>query len=92
MESYTFGSDEFMSAVALERMRTGENYPITLNDTDFRMLTAILRDIALYGEVGKSTRDKAREILGDSFTSEPLEDWAWQWLSGIGETLGIEGI
>ncbi len=92
MEGYTFGSDEFMSAIALERMRTGENYPVTFNDTDFRMFTAILRDVALYGEVGKATRDKAREILGDSFTSEPLEEWAWNWLSGIGETLGVEGI
>jgi hypothetical protein len=73
-------------------MRTGENYPITLNDKDFRVFTAILKDLALYGEVGKSTRDKVREIIGDSDETEPIEDWAWNWLSGIGETLGIEGI
>ncbi len=93
MESYTFGSDNFMSAIALERMRTGENYPITLNDTDFRVLTVILRELALYGEFSRSGRVQVAEILGTGTDDiEPVEDWAWQFLSGIGETLGVEGI
>lgn len=94
MESYTFGSDNFMSALAEERMRTGENYPITLNDTDFRVFMAILRDLAFYGECAGTTRDTVAKILGysDSDIIEPIEEWAWQFLSGIAETLGVEGI
>lgn len=93
MESYTFGSDNYMQAIALERLRTGENYPITLNDSDFRVFTAILRDLALYGECSRNTRVAVAEILGTGTDeTEPIEDWAWEMLSGIGETLGIEGI
>lgn len=92
-EFYTFGSDEFMSAIALERMRTGENYPITLNDSDFRVLTVILKELALYGECSRSTRVAVAEILGTGTDDiEPIEDWAWQFLSGIGDTLGVEGV
>lgn len=92
-QSYTFGSDNFMEAIALERMRTGENYPIALNDTDFRVFTIVLRDLALYGEASRSTRVAVAEILGTGTDDvEPIEEWAWGWLSGIGETLGIEGI
>lgn len=93
MQSYTFGSDNFMEAIALERMRTGENYSITLNDSDFRVLTVILRDIALYGEATGIARSAVAEILGTGTDDiEPIEDWAWGFLSGIGETLGVEGI
>lgn len=93
IQSYTFGSDNFMEALALERMRTGENYPITLNDSDFRVLTVILRDLALYGEATRSTRVAVAEILGtEADDIEPIEEWAWGWLSGIGETLNVEGI
>lgn len=93
MESYTFGSDNFMEAIALERLRTGENYPITLNDSDFRVLTVILRDLAFYGEATRSTRVAVAEILGTGTdVMEPIEEWAWNFLSSIGETLNVEGI
>lgn len=93
MESYTFGSDEFMQAIALERMRTGENYPITLNDKDFRIITEILRQIALYTEID---HHKLNSMLEDGSHPadeiDPISDWAWSWLSGIAETLAVEGI
>lgn len=93
MQSYTFGTDNYIEAIALERMRTGENYPITLNDSDFRVFTHILRDLALYGECSRSTRVAVAEILGTGTDdTEPIEEWAWNWLSGIGETLNVEGI
>lgn len=93
MESYTFGSGNYMEALALERLRTGENYPITLNDTDFRVLISILRDLALCGECGRDARVAVAEILGTGTDeTEPIEEWAWGMLSGIGETLGVEGV
>lgn len=92
-QSYTFGSDNFMEAVALERLRSGEIYTIGLNDSDFRVFIAILRDLALYGEASRSTRVTVSEILGTGTDeTEPIEEWAWSWLSGIAETLGVEGI
>jgi hypothetical protein len=97
MESYTFGSPEFMSAIALERMRTGENYPITLNDKDFRILTTILQQIAIYGDISRSELNDLVGWNGENWEGnerdiDPISDWAWNWLSGIGETLGVEGI
>lgn len=93
MENYTFGSYEFMESIATERLRTGENFPMTLNDNDFRVLTTILRDLALYGECTRSTRVEVAKILGEETgETEPVEDWAWNMLSSIAETLGVEGI
>lgn len=93
MESYTFGSDNFMSAIALERLRTGKNYPIGFNDSDFRVFTTILRDLALYGEASRSTRVAVAGILGTGTDEmEPIEVWAWSLLSSIGDSLGVEGI
>jgi hypothetical protein len=93
MESYTFGSDNFMEAIALERMRMQENYPITLNDKDFRIVTEILRGLALYGEVD---RHKLNDLVGwrygGNLDQDPIEEWAWNALSGIGVTLEVEGI
>lgn len=92
-EFYTFGSEEFMSALALERLRTRENYPIGFNDNDFRVFTTILRDLALYGECSRSTRVEVAQILGTGTDDiEPIEDWAWQLLSSIGDSLGVEGV
>ncbi len=93
MQSYTFGSDNFMNAIALERMRTGENYSITLNDGDFRVFTTILKELALYGECTRSTRVAVAEILGTGTDDmEPVMEWAWSFLSAIAETLGVEGV
>lgn len=92
MESYTFGSDEFMDRIH-DKADMDAPYPMTLNRTDFRVFTTILRDLALYGECTRSTRVAVSEILGTGTDdTEPIEEWAWGWLSGIGETLGVEGV
>ncbi len=92
-QTYTFGSDEFMTSLQLEKLRSSQNYPITLNNTDFHVLTVILRELAMYGEFGSSGRSEVAQILGTGTDDiEPVEDWAWSWLSGIAGTLGIEGL
>lgn len=92
-QTYTFGSDNFMNALQLERLRTGDHYTISFNSNDFHVLTVILRDLALYGEASRSARVEVAEILGTGTDDiEPVEDWAWSFLSGIGESLGVEGI
>lgn len=96
MESYTFGSHDFMMAVlekaALHRNADGGgNYPIELNATDFRVFVTILQKLAMYAKV---THKDIETIpgYGEDGHSEPIEDWATSWLSGIAETLGVEGI
>lgn len=96
MDSYTFGSHDFMMAViekaSLHRNDDGgSNYPIELNQTDFRVLVTILQKLALYARV---THKDIETIpgYGEDGESEPIEEWAWSWLSGIAETLGVEGI
>lgn len=95
MDSYTFGSHEFMMAV-LEKASAhrnadgGSNYPIELNQTDFRVFVEILRGLALYGVANHKTVESIPGYSNDE--TEPIEEWAWSWLSGIAETLGVEGI
>lgn len=97
-ESYTFGTDEFISAVskAQQRQRNGyggNQFPMQLNTTDFLVFITILRDLAMYGEATRSTRVAVSEILGTGTDDiEPIEEWAWDMLSSIGESLGVEGI
>ena len=95
MEAYTFGSESFMEAVvkAQQGDLPGGKYPIEFNSTDFQIFILILKELALYGEVGRETRMAVSDILGTGTDDiEPIEDWAWGWLSGIGETLGVEGV
>lgn len=96
--SHTFGSDEFMSAVLKRQSESrneygGNQYPIELNTTDFHVFITLLKELALYGEAGRSIRVAASEILGTGTDDdEPIEMWAWSMLSSIAETLGVEGI
>lgn len=91
MDSYTFGSDGFMDA--LTKAQEGKKYPMELNSKDFHVFITILKELALYGECTRSTRVAVAEILGNGNDDiEPVEYWAWQFLSAIGETLGVEGI
>ncbi len=78
---------------ALVKAQEGEKYPMELNSKDFHIFILILRELALYGECTRSTRVAVAELLGTGTDDiEPIEDWAWQFLSAIGETLGVEGI
>lgn len=98
VEMHTFGSDDFMSAVLkrqseLKNEYGGNQYPMELNTTDFHVFITILKELALYGEAGRSVRVAASEILGTGTDDdEPIEMWAWDMLSSIAETLGVEGI
>lgn len=90
MDSYTFGSHKFMMAI-LEKANREAPYPITLNRTDFRVFVTILQNLALYD--GVSHKDiPSIPGYGEDGESEAIGDWAQSWLSGIAETLGIEGI
>lgn len=95
MESYTFGSHDFMMAVIEKQMASkdeygGNNYSITLNTADFRVFVTILQNLALYSKV---THKDIEAIPGfESESLEPISEWAWDWLSGIAETLDVEGI
>lgn len=87
--SFTFGSAEFMEEIF--RRGTQRNYPIGLNSTDFKVFVTILHKLALYG--GVSHHDFDEVLTFDPLDiEEPIERWAWDFLSSIGETLNIEGI
>lgn len=95
-QSFTALSDEFVAEVLSrqERMRDeygSNNYPITLNTTDFRVFITILHKLAMYGNV---THKDFPVIpgFGDDDYQEPIQGWAQDWLSGIGDTLNVEGI
>lgn len=95
VQSFTALSDEFMAALLKAQGESRDeygsnNYPITLNTTDFEVFTKILRSLAQYGSVSH----KDFEVIPgfSSEEEEPIAQWAWDWLSGIGETLGVEGI
>lgn len=92
MDSYTFGSHEFMMAILEKQMGElpGGKYPIELNATDFRVLVTILQKLALYGSVIHKDIESIPGYGNDDM--EAIEEWAWSWLSGIAETLGVEGI
>lgn len=93
MEMFTFGSEGFMEALIKKMQSEDSHYGINLNMTDFKIFTIILRELALYGEVGRSARVEVAEILGNGTDDlEPIEEWAWMWLSDIGDTLDIEGV
>lgn len=87
--SYTFGSHDFMQAVIERGIREG--YPVTLNATDFRVFVTILEKLALYDSVNHKDIPSIPGY-GEDGQLEPISDWAWQFLSSIGETLGVEGI
>lgn len=97
-QSYTFGSFDFMNAVAEAQIKNrnefgGNQYPMELNTQDFQVFIILLRELALYGEAGKSVRNAALKILGTGTDEiEPIEVWAWDMLSSIAESLGVEGI
>lgn len=87
--SYTFGSNDFVQAVIERGIREG--YPITLNATDFRVFITILQKLALHDSVNHKDIPSIPGY-GEDGESEPLGDWAWQFLSSIGETLNVEGV
>lgn len=96
MDSYTFGSHEFMMAVFEAQLKSkdqwgGNNYPVEFNTTDFRVFITILQNLALYGKV---THKDIESIpgYGEDGETEAIEEWARSWLSGIAETLDVEGI
>lgn len=93
MDSYTFGSHDFMQAILEKQAKDlpGGKYPIELNATDFRVFVTILEKLSLYDSV---THKDIPSIpgYGEDGESEPLGDWAMNFLSAIGETLGVEGI
>lgn len=98
METYTFGSHDFMMAV-LEKANREMPYPIQLNRTDFRVFITILQRLALYGKVTHKDIETIpgygtvrNDDSGDDEEWDPIEHWAMSWLSGIAETLGVEGI
>ena len=88
--SFTALSDEFVAAI-LERGTTDGNYPIELNATDFRVFITILHKLAQYGNVSHKDFPEIPGF-GDDDWQEPIEGWAYEWLSGIGDTLNVEGI
>ena len=88
MDSYTFGSPDYISAI-LEKGQK-EKYPIELAATDFRVFITILEKLALYDSVSHKDIPSIPGYGGE--WTEPIGDWAQSWLSGIGETLGVEGI
>lgn len=100
MDSYTFGSHDFMMAILEKQAKDlpGGKYPIEWNATDFRVFVTILQNLALYGKFTHKDIESipgygtVRNESGDDEEWEPIEDWAWQLLSGIAETLGVEGI
>jgi hypothetical protein len=90
MDFYTLGSHDGHMAI-IEKANVGVPYPFSMNMTDFEIFVTILRELALYGEVSRSTRVAVAEILGTGTDdTEPIEDWAWGWYSGIADTLGVE--
>jgi hypothetical protein len=92
-QTFTFGSDDFINAIVKAKTDIGLPYPIGMSDTDFHIFILILKELALYGEVGRATRVAVADLLGTGTDDlEPIENWAWGWLSGIGETLNVEGV
>lgn len=93
MASYTFGSEDFIRALieAQDRDVLFYKYPVEFSRTDFRVFITILHNLAFYDEV--SHKDiPSIPGYGEDGESEPIGDWASSWLSGIAETLGVEGI
>lgn len=92
MDSYTFGSHDFMMAIIEKQMGEllGGKYPIELNTTDFRVFITILQKLALYGSVTHKDIESIPGYGNDDM--EAIEEWSLSWLSGIAETLGVEGI
>lgn len=95
-QSFSALSDEFVAEVLRRQEQLkdeygGNNYPITLNTTDFRVFITILQKLALYGNVSHKDFPEIPGF-GDDDWQEPIEGWAHEWLSGIGDTLNVEGI
>lgn len=91
MESYTYMSEEAVEAICNandrrvdEAVRRGEDpqYMIGLNDSEFRNLIAVL---AWFYENGPADAG-VEQAAGD------LAEWAGDFVSSIGETLGVEMI
>ena len=91
MESYTYMSREAVEAICdandrrvNEAVRRGEDpqYMIGLNDSEFRNLIAVL---AWFYENGPAD-------VGDEQAAGDLAEWAGDFASSIGETLGVEMI
>lgn len=96
MDSYTFGSHDFMMAILekqsqLKNEYGGNQYPMELNTTDFRVFVTILQQLSLYDSV---TYKQFPSIpgYGEDGESEPIGDWATSFLSSIADSLDVEGI
>ena len=92
MESYTYMSKEAVEAICDandrqvdEAVRRGEDpqYMIGLNDSEFRNLIAVL---AWFYENGPENLNPLEQAADD------LPEWAGDFVSSIGETLGVEMI
>lgn len=88
MQSFTFGSDEYYEAVIREGIK--DKYPIELNATDFLVFIKILDNLSKFASVSHSDFPVINGYGDDN--TEPIEEWARNIYSSIGETLGIEGI
>lgn len=87
----TMLSDEFIKAVT-ERGTADSSwpkYPIEFNTRDWKVFIRILQKLAEYGTV---IPKDFYDILDFDEDVEPITDWASDWLSGIGDTLNVEGI
>lgn len=91
MESYTYMSREAVEAICDandqrvdEAVRRGEDpqYMIGLNDSEFRNLIAVL---AWFYENGPAD-------VGAVRADDDLSEWAGDFVSSMGETLGVEMI
>jgi hypothetical protein len=90
MDSYTFGSPAFMQAVEQAMRSEDSHFGINLNATDFRVFVTLLKSLALYSDV---SHKEFETILGHGDgETEPISEWAMEWLSSIAESLGVEGI
>lgn len=82
MDSFTAMSREAIDATVTAQLATGEKYPMELNGTDFANLVHALRVAWMYADLDGT----------DDVTGEPLTDWIMGFVSGIGQTLGVENI
>ena len=88
MQSFTQGSPEYIREI-IEK-GTKEKYTIELNAKDFTVFAKILYFLENYAKVSHSDIPEIEGYGGGNI--KPLEDWAYGMLSGIGDSLGVEGI
>lgn len=83
MRSFTYMSDEALSAVAEELDKLPDGYPVRLSSEDAKRLMLALK--AAY----EHTADGGCHECGDE-NSEAVSEWAGGFVSGMASTLGVE--